>query len=401
MPKTLVNIITDETPISAYLFVKELYEVGDRLMFVSAQNDKEDLEYLAALFSVSKDLIDEVILNRDDDEFMYERICRRLNAELKDGATYYVNLAGGTRYLSLAVQQAFEKYHAKFYYVNVEGNTIVNSIYDDSIYDDDDYTFPIQHRMSVAEYLTVHGMMHDIDAEHNHSPYCDQKNASNCFRLFSSQGVPGFCFDVLAKLRLGYRNAKAADGKKTLSVIKRKYEISISEIQNPHNPQWMEILELSDMLDLLGFIPRKSHCINKDEIDFLTGGWLEQYVYYWVKRNVQPDDIHVGVHIKKKNVPTHDNELDVIFTKNNHLYVIECKTGVENNRMFNEIVYKVCALKEALLGLSCHSFIVSLKKDNLQNDLKKVANNMDVTFIDHAMLTRPAKLTELINKLSK
>ncbi len=401
MPKTLVNIITDETPIPAYLFVKEMYEAGDRLMFVSAKDDVKNLGHLAASFSVSNDSIDAVVLHRDDDEFLYERICRRLNAELKEGTVYYVNLAGGTRYLSLAVQQAFEKFHAKFFYVNVEGNTIVNSMFDNGIYNEDDFTYPIRHKMSVAEYLTLHDMQHDIDQEHDHTPYCSQQSATNCFKMFSSQIVPGFCFDVLDKLRLGYRNAKSVDGKKTLAVIKRKYEISISEMQHPHNPQWVEIPELSDFLCTIRFIPKKPHSINKDEIDFLTGGWLEQYVYYWAQKHVKPDDIHIGVHIRRKEVPVHNNELDVVFTKNNHLYVIECKTGVENNRMFNDIVYKVCALKEVLLGLSCHSFIVSLKKDNLQDGLKKVARNMGVTFIDHAMLTRSAKLTEFINKLSK
>lgn len=401
MSKTIVNIITDESPIPAYLFVKEMYEPGDRLMFVSAKSDEEDLDHLASLFAVSKELIDEIIFMRDSDEFMYERICRRLNAELKKDTLYYVNLAGGTRYLAIAVQQAFEKFNAKFFYVNVEGNTIVSSIYDDSIYDDDDYTYPIKHRMSVAEYLTVHDMLHDIDSEHNHSPYCSLRDASNFFKAFSSQTMPAYCYDVLEKLRHGYRSAKVANGNRTLHTIKRKYEISISEIQHPHNPDWVEIPEMTNFLNFLDFATNKQQNINKDEIDFITGGWLEEYVYYWVQKHVQPDDVHMGVHIQKKNVPYHDNELDVIFTKNNHLYVIECKTGVESNRMFNEIVYKVCALKEALLGLSCHSFIVSLKKDNLQDGLKKVAGNMDVTFIDHAMLTRPAKLTEFINKLAK
>ena len=36
MSKTLVNIITEDNPIPAYLFIKEKYEVGDRLMYISA-----------------------------------------------------------------------------------------------------------------------------------------------------------------------------------------------------------------------------------------------------------------------------------------------------------------------------------------------------------------------------
>lgn len=396
MSKTLVNIISDECPIPAYLFIKEMYEDGDRLMFISAKRGEENLEHLASLFSISKNQIDEVVFMHNSDEFLYEHICRHLNSVLKDDVHYCVNLAGGTRYLSLAIQQAFRKCHTDFYYVNVKGNTIVSTIYDDSIYDDDDISYPIKYRMTVDEYLSLHDLQHDLATENHHKPTCSRQYAYNLLKLFTNKQMPKEYFNTLDKLRIGYRNAKSAKGKQTLQVIKRKSEISISEIQHPHNSNWYAIPELSDFLNSLDFKTQKVGSINKDEIDFLTGGWFEQYVYYLMLKYVQPDDIKIGVHIQKKNVPYHDNELDVVFTKNNHLYVMECKTGVDNNAMFNEIVYKACALKDALLGLSCHSFIVSLKKDNSEDGLKKVAANMGVTFIDYTLLAHPLKWTNEI-----
>ena len=33
MGKTIVNIITPEHPVAAYLFIKEMYEPGDRMLF--------------------------------------------------------------------------------------------------------------------------------------------------------------------------------------------------------------------------------------------------------------------------------------------------------------------------------------------------------------------------------
>ena len=47
MSKTLVNIITEDNPIPAYLFIKEKYEVGDRLMYVSAKDTEDDLDALS------------------------------------------------------------------------------------------------------------------------------------------------------------------------------------------------------------------------------------------------------------------------------------------------------------------------------------------------------------------
>ena len=80
-----------------------------------------------------------------------------------------------------------------------------------------------------------------------------------------------------------------------------------------------------------------------------------------------------------------------MFMKNNRLFVIECKTGVETERMFSEIVYKACALREALLGVSCHFYIASLKKDGNDN-LDKIAKSMDIVFWDHA---------EIVNRFPK
>ena len=81
----------------------------------------------------------------------------------------------------------------------------------------------------------------------------------------------------------------------------------------------------------------------------------------------------------------------MVFTKGNKLFVIECKTGVQSERLFNEIVYKVCAIREALLGVSSYSYIFSLKQD-YTDVLKRIAQNMDIIFVDYEILTAPREL---------
>ena len=78
--------------------------------------------------------------------------------------------------------------------------------------------------------------------------------------------------------------------------------------------------------------------------------------------------------------------------------MIECKTGVQTERLFNEIVYKLCAIREALLGVSCFSYIFSLKMD-VKNDFKRIADNMDICFIDYDTLINPDKLRMAIMKM--
>ena len=132
--------------------------------------------------------------------------------------------------------------------------------------------------------------------------------------------------------------------------------------------------------------------LDQRELEYLTGGWFEEYVYYLVKKYIKPQDIAIGVVISRQGVK-HNNELDVVFTKGNKLFVIECKTGVQTERLFNEIVYKVCAISEALLGVSCNSYIFSLMKDD-SDALKRVAENMGITFVDNKILTTPGKLQQ-------
>lgn len=381
MPKTLVNIITEDNPIPAYLFIKEKYEPGDRLMYISAKDTEDDLDALSELFDIPATHIEEIVLKYDMDEFTYEEICRTVLARLNHESHYCVNLAGGTRYMALAVQQVFEKYDSEFFYVQVEDNIIVKSAFDDSIYNGDDYFYPIRHRMTVAEYLNTHEILHDLHRD-EHCPIRSEADATRMFELFTQQRLSGLDYETLELLRLYYRGRK---------------RINIKKTENSINPKRPAVPYLSCFLQDVGFIPQDSGVLNGSELEYLTGGWFEEFVYYQVKRYVKPQDLSINVKVSRKGV-RHNNELDVVFTKGNKLFVIECKTGVQTERMFNEIVYKLCAVSESLLGISCLSYIFSLKKDD-DHVLKRIADNMGITFIDHDILTTPKKMRLAMAKM--
>ena len=370
MSKTLVNIITEDNPIPAYLFIKEMYKAGDRVMYISAKDTEDDLDWLAVIDGVSSDVIDEIVLKNDIDEFKYEKICRAVKAYLRKGVHYCVNLAGGTRYMALAVQQVFAAFDSEFFYVNLEDNTIVKSIFDNSIYDDDDYFYPIKYKMSVSEYFSAHELKHDIQRG-VHEPLFPVGLAENMFQLSSGNYFIGRDFKIMEILRSDYRGCRGI--------------VSITDMEHPTHGDVSPIPDIRDFLNKIG-MPLKNDKLSNEQICWITGGWFEEFIFYKVRQAVSPDDIKLGVRIFRKGVPR-DNELDVIFMKNNRLFVIECKTGVETERMFSEIVYKACALREALLGVSCHSYIASLKKDTNDN-LDKIAQSMDITLWDYAEIVK-------------
>ena len=381
MPKTLVNIITEDNPIPAYLFIKEKYVVGDRLMYISAKDDEDDLDALSELFNVPATHIDEIVLKHKMDEFTYEKICRTVLSHLKHEIHYCVNLAGGTRYMALAIQQVFEKFDSEFFYVQVEENVIVQSVFDDGIYNNDDYFYPIRHRMTIAEYLNTHEIVHNLD-DNSHTPIRSEIAANHMFELFTQHKLSGLDYEAMELLRLHYRGRKC---------------VSIKGVETSTNPKRPPIPFLSAFLRDVGFVPENESVLSSSELEYLTGGWFEEYVYYQVKKYIKPQDLTINVTISRHGLK-HSNELDVVFTKGNKLFVIECKTGVQTERLFNEIVYKLCAISEALLGVSCYSYIFSLRKDN-DNVLKRIADNMGITFIDHDILTTPRKLRLAMAKM--
>lgn len=382
MSKTLVNIITDDNPISAYLFIKEMYEAGDTVLYISAKDTRDDLKLLSEIDGVSLNNVDEVVLKEDIDEFRYEKICQAVKNHLKRNVLYYVNLAGGTRYMALAIQQVFENFSSEFYYVNIEDNTIVKSKFDNNITNGDDIVIPIKHRMTVEEYLRIH----DIDSNLNRYPHKPVRSYEYALQMFSLFRENQLDHVVLNILRTQYSDVK---------------NIKIADIKNPQRILGQMGNSVERFLEKINFKVDQEGYLNHNEIQYLIGGWLEEYMYYKIDSIVRPQDIVVGTVITRKdNGMHHDNELDVVFTKGNKLFVVECKTGVDSEKKFNEIVYKASSLREALLGVSCYSYIASLKQDKT-GELKKTARYMGLEFWDREIMTNDSKFSQSIQKLEK
>lgn len=383
MSKTIVNIIDKSNPLPAYLFTKEYYEDGDELMFVTAYENVDCISPLVQCLGIDNTLVQRIVLRRNSDKYTYERICRIINNYVKKTETYYVNLAGGTRYMALSVQHVFSNYNAKFFYIQTNENLIIKTIFDNSIFDNDDEIYPIRYKINLDEYFELYGLSHDLDVP---KPFVsNERQASLMFDLFAHRRLSSDDYKVMEVLREKYRNWRY---------------LNINEIENTANDARIPIPNLSKFLNHIHFTPSEAGVLQHNELDYLTGGWFEEYVYYLIQREIEPDDIAIGVHIDGITEIKHNNELDVCFIKNNQLFVIECKSGIGSDSMFNEIVYKVSALKEVLLGNACHSYIFSLKKDPT-GDLKKIAKYMGISFLDYALLTNEIRLKKEIGKMLK
>ena len=378
--KTIVNIIDQSNPIPAFLFTKEYYQEGDRLLFISTEEESHCIAHLTQQLGVSDTLVKRIIIRRYQDNLLYERICRTIKNQLNQDSQYYLNLAGGNRYMTLSVQHVFEEFNTLFFYTQTRENQIVKTIFDNSIYDDDDEVYPIEYRISLKEYFGLYGLQSDVDLPRKMVK--ETAFSQHLFSMFTKNLLSNGDFKVMETLREKYRNWKF---------------LIIAEAEHPEKDRMTAIPNLGKFLDYIGFTPERKGSLQSYEMEYLTGGWFEEYVYALIKTVLKPDDIAMGVHISNGHIK-HNNELDVCFMKANKLFVIECKTGVNSESLFNEIVYKVCALKEVLLGTS-NSYIFSLKKD-IKGDWKKTAKYMGITFCDFDVLTKEDQLRKALKQMS-
>lgn len=127
-----------------------------------------------------------------------------------------------------------------------------------------------------------------------------------------------------------------------------------------------------------------SKTLTKDEIRYVTGGWLEEYVYAVVDDLVKGeilDDVLTGVQLKSGSGS--DSELDIAFMKDNAFYHIECKTlgeKTEQNIVRDEI-YKKGAIS-TLLGKGSKRAIICTTFNQLKDNLKSRAKDYDVEILN-------------------
>lgn len=382
--KTLVNIFDPDEPLAAYLFLKQYYSEGDRLLFISTREDRQLLAPYAALFRLPDESIDFIFFKRDEDSYIYERISQRLSSRLAPEAEYWVNLAGGTRYLALAVQHVFTRFNARLFYVQTRENLIVRSPFDAEGAQTRDAVDTIRYRMSMAEYFRLHGLNHDLDSG-GHRPIRSEEDAQRVFECFRTRRLPHRAFDAIEQLRVNYRG------------MRRPRPIHDITFGGLHHRG--AVPGLPALLSAFGFVPSQKEMLQPDEVDYLTGGWFEEYVYYTLLRLVSPQQIAIGVRIARPGTQ-HNNELDVVFIKANTLFVVECKTGVASDHLFNEIVYKASALKESFLGPSCHSYIFTLKND-YDHRLQNVAALMDITLCPKGTLVNPSLMERVAEQMHR
>ncbi|HAX98987.1 MAG TPA: hypothetical protein DCY12_08925 [Candidatus Atribacteria bacterium] len=260
---------------------------------------------------------------------------------------FIVNLTGGNKLMSLAVYDFFKELGSDMVYVPIPENRYLSP-------------FPklrpkpsglLEDRLTVVEYLTACSLkiprISDLETV--------KENA------FHRKDLTQFLFSHYREVKslLRWFCDKLRSVKE--NQIKRGYDFSESfAVENKYQKK---------LIDGLGFQydgSQLSKKMYKSEWHYLRGGWLEERLFLAIRDSLpQSADVQIGVEFE--DISGNKNEVDVLFTHENILHLVECKSldspeGSEDRIGVNDFLYKLGVLRQNF-GLTPKAFFASTSEN--------------------------------------
>ncbi|MDK2908451.1 MAG: hypothetical protein PWR20_18 [Bacteroidales bacterium] len=302
--KCLVSIISEQA-LPNYLFIKELEKEIDKYIFISTKEMEENkkTEKIFMTVGIDPNKKNKILVEEDT---LADIIGRMSKLKLDENDTFYINLTGGTKIMSIAVWNFFHRFNnKKYYYVPIGKNS-----YNEIFIDKPAQIHPFTYSLSCEEYLKIYGINFEQEK---------------------------FLFDREKALIL-YERVKAKN------------------FMQQNIPQ----LRVND----LGL----KYTNQKTKEQIITK-WFEEYLYYKIKEELKLEKNAIKKGIKLFNTNTaelvsqNDNEIDIFFMYKNNPYIVEAKFSLGNREinstyLYNHL-YKVASVNKRF-GLRARSTLMTL-----------------------------------------
>ena len=326
MDKNIIIVLVSQQTIQNVLFIKEFVKSNDdHILLISTKGMKEKEEWIKNSLNIQNKYYS-IIVDEYDNKDILEKLKEFNIHECKNK---YINITGGTKLMSIETYDFFKSIENCHIYYITRGNEYKKIF---PIEEENTYNFKCS--VSIKEYFKAYGFeskesgLSEIDKEYTYG--------------FLEKFLETDRYDIIKKLQEERKN----------NSVKKKGRLNTVEVEG-----------LNDFLSDIAFPLKNEGIILKKEIEYLTGGWFEEYIYYTLKDAsvVQDTDILCGV--SKKNGRS-DNELDIVILKENQLHIIECKTYICNKGKSSlpaDTVYRLDSIQKEL-GLFAKPYIVTLNK---------------------------------------
>ena len=372
MSNVLVSLVSDQT-IPNVLFIREMEnEPGKdirKYLFISTKKmeEKKKTNCIIQGSHIDNSQTEIIEVVEDSIEDVESKLGKWFEKDISNEDNIIVNLTGGTKIMSIGVYDFFKERKSTIYYLPI-GKNIYEQIFPSVKHREHELNF----RISLKDYLISYGI--DIKSKDIHGTLKDKEYTEHFCRKFLNNEID---MKVIAQLR------KERNKKKILLDEKAK-----------------------TFLDKIKFDTKKEGILSKKEINYLTGGWFEEYAYNLVRKHLPLNDDKIGLSVQISNANT-QNEFDIMFVYENVLYVIECKTELRDNgrNLLNDTLYKLSALKKSF-GLSVKSYLFTLDKNlrdkngNIKSDYQKRADLLDIELlVDRVVLSDNNKLKKVFDDI--
>lgn len=251
-----------------------------------------------------------------------------------------VNLTGGTKIMVLAAHNVFNEIAEQMIYTPIPKNEFITVFPKEG---NCKSPVPLNLRLSVEAYVTAYGVNVKNRNKIEQLKSAALKNKELCrWMIQNYMGIE----DILGEF-YGWLSGQRDE---------KKYMLKADYISKKQ--------EEIELLRRLG-VDRKS--INKtflkNEIRFLTGDWLSDFCFNEISE-LTVDDCVTGIELVSPKGT--NNEFDVMFTKDNALYIVECKSLKQKHDKDADILYKISSLQHDF-GLRVKGFLVSTARNILDN----------------------------------
>ncbi len=329
--KILVSLVSDQTIPNVEL-IKEFREEVTDYLFISTEKMKNQLNWIIEATDITT--LAPIIVN----PFDIEDIENKLKEYKFEDAEYILNITGGTKLMTIIIEDFFKNIGAKIFYVTGYKKKYLKVF--PSI---GNRELELKTKLTLKEYLTAYGFKYKET-----KTYKDYNVAKKIFDFFINKNI--------------------SDIKKITEPIR---------IRRKRN---MDLDRFSEIIDFLKKINYQfeNNKLNKKDTQYLSGDWLEEYIYYKIKEELALADVEIatGITLTKENTT---NEIDIIFIYQHKLFIIECKTSIIDSRkikiirkgeeveeekdikLLPEIIYKSDALR-AKFGLFANTAILTLEE---------------------------------------
>jgi len=351
--KIAVNLVSDHT-IPNVLFVKEMMSAADSWLFITTEKMKHAQKGLNIVRAAGlhQDQFQEIVVN----EYDFPAAMESIEQNIDDTYEYFVNITCGTKLMSLAAYQVFRTCKSVIYYHGLATDTFT-PIYS---YSGKFTGIPIQAALTLKEFFTSYGL--SFSSKQPEFGFEQAELMKNHFLEYEDsiallRDVRNKCTNVRNRL----------NKKRPIDLVNSAFEAYMDEHDIVVTEQKKQgVLQLSR---LLGFNPEH---MSRNQIEYIIGGWFEEYVFFIVRQHLDlPDDAcGIGVNITKDGnaVSSKGNELDVVFLRGTELHIIECKSSVDKQLLLNTF-YKQAALRRDF-GLRIKSAVVTMSMEDRKNRWK-------------------------------